>query len=144
MVDRVEVNYYTTQTPALENYKDCTEEIRMERLAEALFLRTWCLSRGKGEATTTPPTSKYARTNHLWWGKIPMESIKEFILIRDVGLNATGKLDHKSLQLASKLNISHHQGAGEESDVNISEAFHKLNKKPNTKTKRKITKKSNS
>ncbi len=66
-----------------------------------------------------------------------MESINEFILIRDVGLDATGKLDHKSLQLASKLNIPHHQGAGEESDVKISEAFQKLNRKIHTKQKRK-------
>ena len=36
-----------------------------------------------------------------------MESINEFILIRDVGLDATGKLDHKSLQLASRLKIPH-------------------------------------
>ena len=137
LVDRIEVNYYTTQTPALEDYDKCTEEIRMERLAEALFLRTWCLSRGKGEPTTTPPTSKYARTNHLWWGKIPIEAITEFILIRDIGLDANGKLDQKSLQLASKLNIPHHQGAGEESDVKISEAFQKLNKKSHTKQKQK-------
>ncbi len=54
------------------------------------------LSRGKGEPTTTPPTSKYARTNHLWWGKIPMESVTKYILIRDVGLDATGKLHHQS------------------------------------------------
>jgi hypothetical protein len=60
LVDRIEVNYFTTQTPALEGYDKCSEEIRIERLADALFLRTWCLSRGKGEPTTTPPTSKYA------------------------------------------------------------------------------------
>ena len=61
-------------------------------------------------------------------GKIPMESINEFILIRDVGLDATGKLDRKSLQLASRLKIPHHQGAGGESDLNSKDAFQKLSR----------------
>ena len=34
-----------------------------------------------------------------------MESITKYILIRDVGLDATGKSDHKSSQLASKLKM---------------------------------------
>jgi hypothetical protein len=128
LVDRVEVNYFTTQVPALEDYAQSSEETRMERLADALFLRTWCLSRGKGEPTTTPPISKHARINHLWWGKIPMELVNEFILIRDVGLDAAGKLDHKSLLLASRLKIPHHQGAGGESDLNSKDAFQKLSR----------------
>jgi hypothetical protein len=103
LVDRIEVNYFTTQTPSLEGYDKCSEETRKERLADSLFLRTWCLSSGKGEPTTTPPTSKYARTNHLWWGKIPMKSVTKYILIRHVGLDATEKLDHRTLQLASNL-----------------------------------------
>jgi hypothetical protein len=135
LVDRIEVNYFTTQTPALESYDKCSEETRIEWLADALFLKTWCLSRGKGEPTTTPPTSKYARINHLWWGKIPMESVTKYILIRDVGLDATGKLDHKSLQLASKLKIPHHQGAGGESDFKPTDAFQKLNKQTRLKRK---------
>ena len=133
LVDRVEVNYFTTQVPALERYNECSEETRIERLADAIFLKTWCLSRGKGEPTTTPPTSKYAQINHLWWGKIPMESINEFILIRDVGLDATGKLDHKSLLLAGRLKIPHHQGAGGESDLNSKDTFQKFNRKIRSK-----------
>ena len=34
-----------------------------------------------------------------------MESITRYILIGDVGLDATGKSDHKSSQLASKLKM---------------------------------------
>ena len=30
LVDRVEVNYFTTQAPALEGYNECSEEARME------------------------------------------------------------------------------------------------------------------
>jgi hypothetical protein len=91
LVDRIEVNYYTTQTPSLENYGKRSTKDKKERLGEALFLRTWCLSGGKGLPSTTPPATKYARMNHLWWGKIPLEVISEHILIRDVGLNASGK-----------------------------------------------------
>jgi hypothetical protein len=46
LVDSIEVNYFTTQTPSLEGYDKCSEETRIERLADALFLRTWCLGRG--------------------------------------------------------------------------------------------------
>ena len=66
-----------------------------------------------------------------------MESITKYILIRDVGLDATGKSDHKSSQLASKLKMSHHQGAGGESDFKPTDACQKLNKKTHTKTKEK-------
>ena len=66
-----------------------------------------------------------------------MESVAKYILIRDVGLDATRKLDHKSLQLVSKLKIPHHQGAGGESDFKPTEAFQKLNKKTRLKRKEK-------
>jgi hypothetical protein len=47
LVDRVEVNYYTTQTPSLDNYVRRSVKDRKDRLSEALFLRTWCLSGGQ-------------------------------------------------------------------------------------------------
>ena len=62
-----------------------------------------------------------------------MESINEFILIRDVGLDATVKLDHKSLLLACRLKIPHHQGAGGESDLYSKDTFQKLNRKIRSK-----------
>jgi hypothetical protein len=66
LADRIEVNYFTTQTPALDDYDECSIQKRKARLKEALFLRTWCLSGGKGEPITNPPSTKHARTNHLW------------------------------------------------------------------------------
>jgi len=62
-----------------------------------------------------------------------MELVNEFILMRDVGLDAAGKLDHKSLLLASRLKIPHHQGAGGESDLNSKNTFQKLNRKTRSK-----------
>jgi hypothetical protein len=54
--------------------------------------------------------------NHLWWGKIPLEVISNYILIRDVRLNASGRFDKITLNLAAKLEIPHHVGAGGEED----------------------------
>jgi hypothetical protein len=125
LVDRVEVNYYTTQTPSLDNYIRSSMKDRKDRPSEALFLRTWCLSGGKGLPSTTPPTTKYARMNHLWWGKIPLEVIEDYILIRDVRLDASGKLDKITLNLAAKLQIPHHVGDRGGEDFTDKETFQK-------------------
>jgi hypothetical protein len=45
-----------------------------------------------------------------------LEDIDKYILIRDVGLSASGKLDRITINLATKLKIPHHQGAGGEDD----------------------------
>jgi hypothetical protein len=135
LVDRIEVNYYTTQTPSLENYIRSSVKGRKDRLKEALFLRTWCLSGGKGLPSTTPPTTKYARMNHLWWGKIPLEVIEDYIFIRDVGLDASGKMDKITLNLAAKLQIPHHVGAGGEEDFADKETFQKHIKRIHNRNK---------
>jgi hypothetical protein len=61
--------------------------------------------------TTTPPATKHARMKHLWWGRIHKESVEDHVLIRDVGLSATGRLDKITLNLAARLGIKHHTGA---------------------------------
>jgi hypothetical protein len=136
LANRIEVNYFTTQAPALDDYDKCSIQKRKTRLKEALFLRTWCLSGGKGKPTTNPPSTNHARTNHLWWGKIPMEDVPNHILVRDVGLDATGKLDKNTINLASNLKIPRHQGAGGEDDFTNKEAFHRQTKRNNNKKKR--------
>ena len=74
--------------------------------------------------------------NHLWWGKIPLEVIEDYILIRDVGLDASGKLDKITLNLAAKLQIPHHVGAGGEEDFTDKENFQKHIKRTNNRNKR--------
>ena len=86
-------------------------------------MRTWCLDRGKGLPTTTPPTSNQARMKHLWWGRIPLEDIEKHILVRNIGISALGKLDEETVKLAAMLNISHHEGAGGQDDFVNKEAF---------------------
>ena len=65
-----------------------------------------------------------------------MEDVTNHILVRDVGLDATGKLDNISIKLASKLKIPHHQGAGGEDDFISKEAFQRQMKRNNNKKKR--------
>jgi hypothetical protein len=84
LADRIEVSsYYTTITPPLERYTESNPGQNRKRLKDATFLRTWCLDRGTGLPTTTPPTSVHGRLNHLWWGRIPLEDISKHVLIRD-------------------------------------------------------------
>ncbi len=136
LADRIEVNYFTTRTPALDDYDECSIQKRKARLREALFFRTWCLSGGKGGPTTNPPSTKHTRTNHFWWGKIPMEDVTNHILVRDVGLDATGKLDKNTINLASNLKVPHHQGAGGEDEFTTKEAFQRQMKRISNKMKR--------
>ncbi len=54
-----------------------------------------------------------------------MEAVSSHILIRNVGLDATGKLDQATLNLSAKLKLPHHVGAGGEEDFTDKEAFQK-------------------
>ncbi len=53
----IEVRYFTTPTPALEDYEHCSVQKRSERLGEICFRRTWHVRFGKrvGRATYKPP-----------------------------------------------------------------------------------------
>ena len=137
LADRIEVNYYTTITPPLERYTESNPGQKRRRLKDATFLRTWCLDRGTGLPTTTPPTSVHGRLNHLWWGRIPLEDIGKHVLIRGVGLSALGKLDNETIKLAAQQDIPHHAGAGGEEDFTDREAFQKHVRRVSNRNKRK-------
>ena len=123
---------------ALPDYPESSVEERKERLGEANFLRTWCLDRGKGLPTTTPPTSNHGKLRHLWWGRIPLEDVGKHILVRGVGLSALGKLDEGTIKLAARLSIPHHEGAGGEEDFESRESFQKHVKRVSGRLKRKL------
>jgi hypothetical protein len=137
LADRIEVNYYTTCTPALENYQESPIRQKEKRLKEATFLRTWCMDRGTGLPTTTPPTTNYGKMKYLWWGRIPLEDINKHVLIRGVGLSATGKLDSDTIKIAATMEIPHHEGAGGVEDFVDKEAFQKHVKRVSNRLKRK-------
>ncbi len=109
MDDRIEVNYYTTITPALAHYKDASAKERSKNIKAATFLRTWCLDKGTGLPTTTPPLINHGKLNHLWWGRIPMEDVDKHILVRALGLSALGKLDSTTIKIAAQLDIPYHE-----------------------------------
>jgi hypothetical protein len=60
----IEVNYYTTVTPALGNYDVAGKQRRISRLKEATFLRTWVLRNSGGFPTTGP---RLQRTIEIEW-----------------------------------------------------------------------------
>lgn len=109
--DRVRVNYYTTITPPLEDYNAASPSSRLKRLNETTFQRTWCLELGRGKATTIPPKEN-RREKDLYRGDLPSNEWDNLFLIRNVALQADGRLDDKSAKLAAELHIPHHQGAG--------------------------------
>ncbi len=109
----IEVNYdYTTVTPALGNYDVAGKQRRISRLKEATFLRTWVLRNSGGfPANNHGPKERSRRVERLWRGRIPIEHIDDHLIIRDIGLNARGKLDCITRGIASELDIPHHCGA---------------------------------
>ena len=107
----IEVNYYTTITPSLEDYATASRQSRLSRLKDATFLRTWVLRSSGGLPTTVTPTSDRNRVERLWRGRIPTEHLNDHILVRDIGLNARGKLDRITREIATGLNIPHNCGA---------------------------------
>ena len=106
--DRIKVSYYTTSTPALLKYSKTSHKIRLQRLQELIFLRTWTLP--TGEATTIDPALSRKR-NKLWTGQIPHQFLDDVLLLRNVGLTAFGNLTPATASLAAKLDIAHHVGA---------------------------------
>ncbi len=104
----VEVRYSTTPTPALENYEHCSVQKRSERLSEICFCRTWHVRFGKdvGRATYKPP---YPNNEDLqvWTGVLNTSDLDDVLLLRNVQIDAEGKLDEASLRLAAQLSISH-------------------------------------
>jgi hypothetical protein len=104
----VEVRYFTTPTPPLENYERCSVQKRSERLSEICFRRTWHVrfSKHVGRATYKPP---YPNNEDLqvWKGVLNTFDLDDVLLIRNVKIDAEGKLDEASLRLAAQLPISH-------------------------------------
>ena len=104
----VEVRYFTTPTPALENHEHCSVQKRSKRLSEICFRRTWHARFGKhvGRATYKPPHPNNEDLQ-VWEGVANNSDLDSLLLLRDVRIDAEGKLDEASLRLAAQLPISH-------------------------------------
>jgi hypothetical protein len=66
-----------------------------------------------------------------------LEDVDKHVLIRGVGLSATGKLDRDIIKMSAKLGIPHHEGAGGVEDFVDKEAFQKHVKRVSNRLKRK-------
>ena len=81
---------------------------RLERLSEICFRRTWHVRFGKhvGRATYKPP---YPNNEDLqvWKGVINNSDLDSMLLLRNVRIDAEGKLDEAFLRLAVQLPILH-------------------------------------
>ncbi len=92
------------------NYSTVRVREREIRISQATFLTTWCLNKGKGPTTTIPPEGiKIVRD--VWLGKIKIHDLQAQLFIRNVSLNAMGKLSKATAALAASLKYPHHQGA---------------------------------
>ena len=104
------VHYYTTQCPPHEDYAKANHQDRKIKISTATFFKTWCLNRGRGSITITPPEG-IGRTRDIWSGKIKIDDLQESLLVRNVVVKPCGKLSELSCEIASKLKYPHHQGA---------------------------------
>jgi hypothetical protein len=82
----VEVRYFKTRTPALENYEHCSVQKRSERLSEICF-------------------HPYPNIEDLqvWTGVLNTSDLDDVLLFRNVQIIVEGKLDEASLRLAAQL-----------------------------------------
>jgi hypothetical protein len=109
VLDRhVQVNYFHTPTPPLEDYSNQGLANIKERLEQAHFRRTWYTHGGvnHGKARMTPPFPN----NHamrVWEGPLDTSELPKLLLVRNAGLTAAGRLDAPTLALAAKLRIPH-------------------------------------
>jgi hypothetical protein len=106
--DEIEVTYYSTPRPNLENYETGSKEQRMETLAEARFRKTWYIRQGKnaGMGTRKAPFPQNPE-QRLWNGKLPLAEAEDLILAVGITLDPTGLLSKGSLQLASNLDVGY-------------------------------------
>ncbi len=110
--DRFTVNGFITREATLVGYRQASKKLRLEALKEVVFLRTWCKDKGKGIATTVPPTHLKGLEKYLWKWRLPVNELNQLLLVRNVGLDANGCLCKASRILAASLKFLHHVGAG--------------------------------
>jgi hypothetical protein len=106
--DEIEVTYYSTPRPNLENYETGSKDQRMETLAEARFRKTWYIRQGKnaGMGTCQPPFPNNPELR-LWKGKLPLTEAEDLKLAIGITIDPRGFLSKSSLQLASQLDAGH-------------------------------------
>jgi hypothetical protein len=105
---KIQVRYFHTPSPPLEDYDKQPVEKIGARLSQAHFRRTWYIHGGvdHGKAIMTPPFPNNLDTR-VWEGPIDRESWGTTVLIRNVGVTSAGRLEPPALKLAVKLRLPH-------------------------------------
>jgi hypothetical protein len=106
--DRIQINYFSTPTQNIENFKESTEMERKVRLAQAHFRKTWFHREGKhaGKGKLSPPYP-HDPSLRIWEGPLEVQELNEAVLIRDIKITAGGRLCPETLALAVKLKLPH-------------------------------------
>jgi hypothetical protein len=112
--DRFTVNGFITTGLPLVGYARATKGERVKALKGIAFLRTWCKDKGKGIATTVPPTHLKGKEKYLWKWRLPVGETDQLLLVRNVCLDQNGCLCKATKDLAATLKFAHHVGAGGE------------------------------
>jgi hypothetical protein len=110
--DRFTVNDFITMGIPLAGYTRATRGERARTLKGITFLRPWCKDKGKGIATTIPPSHLKGKERYLWKWRLPICETDQLLLIRNVYLDQDGCLCKATRELAAALKFAHHVGAG--------------------------------
>ena len=104
----IQVRYFHTPSPPLEDYSSQSTERIEARLSQAHFRRTWFIHGGidHGKAIMTPPYPNNLDTR-VWEGPIDKKDWGTTVLVRNVGITGAGRLETASLKLATKLTLPH-------------------------------------
>jgi hypothetical protein len=102
--DEIEVTYFSTPRPSLDNYETRSKDQRLETLSEACFRKTWYIRQSKnaGMGTCQAPFLNNPE-QRLWKGKLPLTEAEDLILAIGITLDPRGFLSKSCLQLASQL-----------------------------------------
>jgi hypothetical protein len=93
----------TTSTSSLPKHKKATDEERLHRMQEVIFLKTWAVP--TGEAINVDPALSQ-RKSKLWTGLVLLQFLNDVLLVRNVGLTALGSLTPETAALVANLKIA--------------------------------------
>jgi hypothetical protein len=110
LVDRIKVNYHTTETAPLPQHCNAPMQRRVDLLTKARFSKTW-VGRHTGLPIIIALGAKQKHTI-LYTGKIPTAEIDQHVLIRNVSISTAGRLSADTIMMTAALRLPHHRGAG--------------------------------
>ena len=109
LADCIIVDWCTTITSSPEDFENASKAETMDKLSNAVFLRTWCRDYSKDSTAIAPRTSRLVKNPCS--GKISLAELDQHLLIRNIPLTSDGHLDEATIKLASELKLPHQVAA---------------------------------